>query len=275
MSSALLPAASRSGARAATRRLVSYVRRHPVYYGVWAATTLLYIGGFVAIPQLVGWCVAGLRDGVSEAELVGRVAWLVGVAVATSALRFFTRTLVFNAGRQIEYELRNDIFAHLQRLPQSFYFQWRTGDLMSRCVNDLNAIRAFMGIGLLNLLQTPVLWIATIGAMLTLNPKLALFVLAPYPLFVAIARTFGRSIHHWGLLTQEGLAEASSQLQETISGMAVVKAYAMEPLTERRFEVANQRLFERQLHFAHSLFELNVGFLDSIEYRVKVGLKQP
>jgi ATP-binding cassette subfamily B protein len=95
--------------------------------------------------------------------------------------------------------------------------------------------------------QTPILYVAVIGAMLATNAKLALLVLIPYPAFIFIARWFGRSIHHWSLATQEGLADLSSQLQETISGIAVVKAYAMENVTQARFEKASQNLYQRQL----------------------------
>jgi ATP-binding cassette subfamily B protein len=118
---------------------------------------------------------------------------------------------------------------------------------MSRCVNDINAVRLLMGVGLLNVVQTPILYAAVIGAMLTKNVKLTLLVLLPYPLFIVIARALGRAIHHWSLLIQEGLAEASNQVQETISGIAVVKAYGMEDLTARRFENVNQELYRRQL----------------------------
>jgi ATP-binding cassette subfamily B protein len=209
--------------------------------------SLVYVAGWVAVPILVGWGVAAVAEGQPLAEVASRVAWLAGVALATSVVRYFTRTLVFNAARQIEYELRNDIFSHLLRLPQSFYSRWRTGDIMSRCVNDITAVRLLMGVGMLNIVQTPILYAAVIGAMLTLDTKLALFVLLPYPLFILIARTLGRTIHHWSLLTQEGLAEASNQLQETISGIAVVKVYAMEGLTARRFEIVNRDLYHRQL----------------------------
>jgi ATP-binding cassette subfamily B protein len=239
--------AAPSGARSALRRLAGYVGRHPAYYGIWLVATLVYVAGFVTIPRLVGWGIEAVAQELPREELLRRVGWLVAATAITAAVRFFSRTLVFNAAREIEYELRNDIYAHLQRLPQSFYSRWRTGDLMSRCVNDINAVRLLMGVGLLNVVQTPVLYAAAIGAMVSLNPKLALLVLAPYPLFVFVARALGRAIHHWSLLTQEGLAEASNQLQETISGIAVVKAYAMEPVTASRFEAVNQELFRRQL----------------------------
>ena len=238
----------------ARRRLINYVWRNRVYYVGWTLLTLVYVAGWVTVPKLVGWTVAAIDDERAVAEVGRRVGWLVAVALFAALVRFFTRTLVFNAAREVEYELRNDVFAHLLRLPQSFYSRWRTGDIMSRCVNDINSVRLLMGVGVLNVVQTPLLYAAVIGAMLTMNVKLALLVLLPYPLFIVIARTLGRAIHHWSLLTQEGLSEASSQLQETISGIAVVKAYAMEGLTERRFDKVNQDLYQRQigLVYAHS-----------------------
>lgn len=241
-----------SGAGSAFRRLAKYVARHPVYYGVWSVATLLYVAGFVAVPRLVGWCIEALASGASELDLERRVIWLVGVTAATASVRYYSRTLAFNAAREIEYELRNDIYAQLLRMPQSFYFRWRTGDLMSRCVNDINAVRLLMGVGLLNMLQTPVLYLAVIGMMVTMNAKLALFVLAPYPLFILVARALGHSIHHWSMQTQEGLAEASNQLQETVSGIAVVKAYSMEAVTAARFETVNGELYSHQLRLART-----------------------
>src|SRR5262249_20245690 len=231
----------------ALRRLSGYVRHNTRLYAVWVLVTFGYVAGFVAVPMLVGWCVGAVAHGLPAGEVVRRVAWLAAATTARAVLRYFSRTLVFNAARQVEYELRDDIFAHLERLPQSFYFRWRTGDIMSRCVNDLSAVRMLMGVGLLNLLQTPVLYAAVIGAMMMVDTRLALLVLLPYPLFILIARTLGRAIHHWSLLTQEGLAEASNQLQETISGIAVVKAYAMEAVTARRFAQVNEELYRREL----------------------------
>jgi ATP-binding cassette subfamily B multidrug efflux pump len=201
----------------------------------------------VAIPRLVGHAI-GLIDEGHPAQEIGRaIAWLTVITLASAVVRFFSRTLVFNAAREIEYEIRNDIFAHLQRLPQSFYFRWRTGDIMSRCVNDINAVRLLLGVGLLNIVQTPILYVATISMMLTINVKVTLMILVPYPLFILIARTFGRAVHRWSLATQVGLGELSNRLQETISGISVVKAYAMEGVTAKRFAGANGDLFHNQV----------------------------
>ncbi len=243
----MTPTPVRAPVGVALCRLWGYALRNRGYYAVWLLSTLLYVSGFVAVPILVGWSVKAVVDGLGAQEVVRRVLWLALVTLARAVVRFYSRTLVFNAAREIEYELRNDIFAHLERLPQSFFFRWRTGDIMSRCVNDIAAVRLLLGVGLLNVVQTPILYVAVIGAMLATNAKLALLVLIPYPAFIFIARWFGRSIHHWSLTTQEALADLSSQLQETISGIAVVKAYAMENVTQARFEKASQDLYQRQL----------------------------
>ena len=234
--------------RSALRRLASYVGRNRGYYAVWLATTLAYVAAFVAIPRLVGHAISLIDKGEPAQEIGRAIVWLTAITLASAVVRFFSRTLVFDAAREIEYEIRNDIFAHLQRLPQSFYFRWQTGDIMSRCVNDINAVRLLLGVGLLNIVQTPILYAATISMMLTINVKVTLLVLVPYPLFILIARTFGRAVHRWSLATQVGLGELSNRLQETISGISVVKAYAMEGVTAKRFADANADLFHNQVH---------------------------
>jgi len=232
--------------RSALRRLGGYIGRNRGYYALWLATTLAYVATFVTIPVLIGEILGLVARDAPHPEVQAAIWRLVGITVVSAVVRFFSRTLVFNAAREIEYEIRNDIFAHLQKLPQSFYARWRTGDIMSRCVNDINAVRLLLGVGLLNIVQTPILYVATIAMMLSINVVVTLLVLAPYPLFILIARTFGRSIHRWSLATQESLGEISNRLQESISGIAVVKAYAMENETARRFAEANAEIYRVQ-----------------------------
>jgi len=244
----------RSNVRAAIGRLSQYVRRNARYYAVWTVITLAYVACFVAIPVMLGRAIDAIGT-ESRAELAGRALWIAVVALLSGTLRYFSRTLVFDAGRAIEYEIRNDLFAHLQRLPQSFYFARRTGDLMSRCVNDLNSLRLLLGPGLLNVVQTPIMLVVVLVAMAAIDWQLTLLVLAPYFLFVFIARAFGHAMYRANIAVQEGLAELSNQLQETISGIAVVKAYAMERVTARRFALANRELFRRHL----GLVRVNAG----------------
>ncbi len=232
------------------RRLAHYVARNKADYVLGVLTTMLYAGFFVALPIMVGWCIEALVEGLPAAEVGRRCGWLFAVAIARSGVRFFSRVRIFNAAREIEYQIRNDLFEHLQRLPQSFYFRWRTGDLMSRCVNDLTSVRLMLGPGLLSVAQTPILMGATLATMFYLNPKLAALVLIPYPLFILISRAFGRAMHSSNLAVQVGLSDMSNHLQETVSGIAVVKAYAMEGHTRDRFEGLCDDLYRRWLHVA-------------------------
>jgi ATP-binding cassette, subfamily B, multidrug efflux pump len=229
------------------RRLGGYVRRNRGTYLLGVLTTLLYVAGSVAVPILVGFAVKAVADGLPPEEILRRCVILGLVTASRSAVRYLSRVEVFHAAREIEYQLRNDLFAHLQKLPQSFFFRWRTGDIMSRCVNDLTSVRLLLGPGLLSVVQTPILFVATIATMFVLNAKLAVLVLLPYPLFLLIARGFGRAMHGSTLAAQMTLADLSNHLQETVSGIAVVKAYAMEDANRRRFARTSQDLYERHL----------------------------
>jgi ATP-binding cassette subfamily B protein len=252
MTAAAAPAPASAAALAASRRqmyrrLWHYMRRRKRDYGGGIATTLLYALLFVLFPIASGWCIQAVAEGLPAEEIRYRCAWLLALVLARASVRFFSRVQLFNAAREIEYEMRNDLFAHLQRQPQSFFFRWRTGDLMSRCVNDLTSVRLMLGPGLLSLAQTPVLFIGAFAAMFWMDAYLALLVVLPYPLFIWVARAFGRAMHGSNLAVQMGLSDLSSQLQETVSGISVVKAYAMEETTRRRFAALSDELYRRNL----------------------------
>jgi ATP-binding cassette subfamily B protein len=239
--------AGRSSVRAAIARLSKYIASNRSYYAIWSVIALAYVATFLIVPRLTGQTVGAIENGEPADAIVRLAAWLAGIGILSGVLRYYSRVLVFNAARQIEYELRNDLFAHLQRLPQSFFLTWRTGDLMSRCVNDINSVRMLLGPGLLSVVQTPLLYVGAFAMMFWMDWQLTLLVLIPYPLFMQFARSFGRGLHRWNIEVQEGLGELSNQLQETISGISVVKTHAMEDITRDRFAKSNESLFRKQL----------------------------
>jgi ATP-binding cassette subfamily B multidrug efflux pump len=239
--------AGRSSVRAAVARLSKYIASNRRYYTVWSVITLGYVATFLIVPKLTGRTVGAIETGEPADAIVRLAIWLAGVGVLGGVLRYYSRVLVFNAAREIEYEVRNDLFAHLQRLPQSFFLTRRTGDLMSRCVNDLNSVRMLLGPGLLSVVQTPLLYVGAFAMMFWIDWQLALLVLVPYPFFMQFARSFGRGLHRWNIEVQEGLGELSNHLQETISGISVVKTHAMEDITRDRFAKSNESLFRKQL----------------------------
>jgi ATP-binding cassette subfamily B protein len=237
-----------SPVRHALRRLSVYIVRNWRYYALWYLIVFLYSAAMNTLPLAVGWAIGGLIDPAIDAATVIERCWLIaGLAAAGGIFRFVSRLLVFNAAREVEYEIRNDLFEHLQKLPQSFYFRWRTGDLMSRCVNDLNSVRMLLGPGLLSVAQSPIIFLGAFIAMTTISVKLAILMMLPYPLFVLLSRVIGGRLYLRSLAMQQSLASMSNFVQENIAGIAVVKAYAMEDDQSVRFAQANEHLRTQQL----------------------------
>ncbi len=237
-----------SGAvRHALGRLWVYIQRNRAYYTLCVVAILAYNAAFVAVPRLVGWAIEAAEFDIGRDAVAERCLWLLAVVLLGAVTRYVSRTMVFNAAREVEYEIRNDLFDQLQRLPQSFYARWRTGDLMSRCVNDLNSVRLMLGPGFLSIVQTPLLFALAFAMMASIDLWLAVLVFLPYPAFVLIARAFGRALHTRNLDMQVGLADLSNQVQESVAGIAVVKAYAMEETRARQFSDANDELLRRHL----------------------------
>lgn len=233
-----------------TARVIWYVRRVRGRYVLGAILTVLYAIFFQLVPISVRATVARIEAGLPLEEVSKAVFWLIAVGIAFACLRFASRSVLFHAARRIEFHLRNDLFAHLQRLPQSYFATQRTGDLMSRAVNDINNVRLLLGMGLLNIIQTPILYIGAIGVMLAVDWRLALWVILPYPLFIGVARLFGRRFHAANLAIQEQLGQLSAEVQENASGVLVVRSNVMEERERERFEVENERLYERQIGLA-------------------------
>ena len=231
-------------------RLFTYVRRVPRQYLAGAVLTIAYALLFPLVPLASREVLLRIEIGAGL-DAVGQAALaLIGLGIVVAFARFSSRFFLFRAARQIEYEVRNDLCAQLQRLPQSYFADHRTGDLMSRAVNDVNSLRMFLGMGIMNLFQTPVLYVTTITAMLLLDWRVALLVLVPYVGFVGVARVFGRRLHAANLGVQEQLGTLSAVVQENAAGVLVVRSYAMEGSERGRFGVENDELYRRQIRLA-------------------------
>jgi ATP-binding cassette subfamily B protein len=231
-------------------RIIAYMSRLRGSFALGAGLTLVYAACFQLIPLSVRSVVAHIEQGSEHAAIVGAVWGLVAAAVLVAGVRMSSRLVIFRAARQVEYQIRNDFFSQLQRLPQSFFNANRTGDLMSRAVNDINSVRVFLGMGLMNIVQTPVLYLGAIVVMGAIDWRLTLWVLLPYPLFIVIGRVFGRRLHAANLAVQQQLGRLSTAVQENASGVLVVRSYALEDQERSRFEVENGALFRRWVRLA-------------------------
>jgi ATP-binding cassette subfamily B protein len=234
----------------ARRRLVAYAMRHRRRYVAGLVFLVVTNALNIAYPWLFKYAVDGLRAGRTPRQILIYVLAMIAVALAALVFRTVSRVTVFNAGRDVEYDIRNDVFAHLQKLPQSFFARNRTGDIMSRLTNDLTGVRLLLGPGMLNIVNTPISYGLTLFAMSLIDPVLTLWSLLPFPLFFVIARRFGRNLHDHSLRTQQELAALSSRIQENLAGMSVVRAYVREDGEIRKFAEANERYYGVNLGLA-------------------------
>jgi ATP-binding cassette subfamily B protein len=227
------------------RRLWQYVLRHRWRYvlgglALFATATLV-----MAIPYLSRLAVDTIRAGGDRAAIVaavGRYAGLILVlALLQGVVRTISRALIFNTGRDIEYEIRNDLFRHLEKLPQSYYQQQRTGDLMSRLINDIGAVRLMLGPGLLTFANTPIYCLYAFTLMLLMDWRLTAAAILPFPILLWTVKHYSREMMEATVKTQERLADMSAFVQENLSGIHVVKAYVREEARTQAFVEMNER----------------------------------
>lgn len=240
------------------RRLWSYLARYRARYVAGCLCLFLTASLAMAIPFLLKRAVDSISAGSGDdlaagARTAGFYAMLViGIAIVQGVARTFSRFVIFNVGRDVEYDLRNDLFRHLERLPGQFYQTRPTGDLMSRLVNDISAVRMLLGPGVLNLLNTPVYYLYAVSIMVSIDPLLTFAALAPYPVMLLVVKRYSRRLMEGTLRVQEGLADMSSLIQENVSGIHVVKAYVREEHEIRRFGDMNARFREVSLELGRA-----------------------
>ena len=185
---------------------------------------------------------------------------LVGIAIAGGFCRFFMRRIIIGASREIERDLRNDFFSHLQRLPLVYFQANRTGDLMSRATNDLAAVRMMVGPAIMYSATTTITFVVALGLMLSISPSLTLYALIPLPIVSVVVKWFGSAIYQRSEKIQEQLADLSAIVQEALAGIRVVRAYRREHIEIERFRVANEEYVAR----SRALVQLQGAFHPSL-----------
>jgi len=220
--------------------MLGYARRYRRQY-LFGGLCLLATATLVMwIPWWIREAVRIIEHGGSMADVSYYAALIIAAALLQGIARTYSRALIFNAGRNVEYDLRNDLFAHLQKLPPAFYHKQRTGDLMSRLINDISAVRVMLGPGILNFVNAPLYYVYAVALMLSMDVRMTLAALAPFPLLMYVARKFRGRILKTSLEVQQQMSGLSSHVQENLSGMHVVKAYAQEDFQTQQFTGLNK-----------------------------------
>jgi ATP-binding cassette subfamily B protein len=208
----------------------------------------------LVVPWLLKHGIEALQAGAGAGR-GGAGPWAAGIALAAillALIRTWSRFYILGVSRKIVADLRARLFSHLQTLPMSFYARRRTGEIMSRAVNDLLLVRSLFGPGVLNLINVAVLYTAGLAMMAWLDPVLTLAAVIPYPfLLLAVSRVSG-VIHKRSNAAQEQLAEISNKAQENLSGIHQVKAYVREASEIETFGGLSEEYRQRNLALARS-----------------------
>ena len=227
--------------------LYKYMRRYRWGY-LWGlltgiATNLV----LVQFPNVLGKAIDALRKGTTRQHILFLAALLVAIYIVRGIFLYAQRWILIGISRKIEFDLRNDLFRKLETQDTGFYERYRTGDIMARVTNDLNAVRMVLGPGLMYSASTIVLSLFALVFMLRISPYLTLCALAPMPFASIVVQYFGRRIHERFERIQASFSDISAQAQENYSGARLVRAFAREQSEMNLFERLNRQYIARAL----------------------------
>jgi ATP-binding cassette, subfamily B, multidrug efflux pump len=229
------------------RPLVPYMKKYWRSYAVGTVCIFMTNGIWILFPQVIRKAVDDLTKEVTTHKLGTYALLLLAVACAKGIFQFLTRWIVIGVSREVEFDLRNDLFLHLERLSYSFYQRTRTGDIMAKATNDLNAVRMLLGPAIMYTANTIVFTAGALAFMLRISPKLTLYAFLPLPIVSIVIQYFGKQIHERFERIQAMFSEISARAQENFSGVRVIRAYVQEKSEVKSFEEANREYIGRSL----------------------------
>ena len=233
------------------RPLYPYLKKYRRGFMVGTACVLLLNAIAVQSPQVIRVALDYLEKGGRSTGKLGYYALvLVAIALSKGIFQFLTRWIVIGISRDIEFDLRNDLFRHLEQLSFPYYQRTRTGDIMARATNDLNAVRMLLGPAIMYSANTLVFTIGALIYMFRISPKLTLYTFAPLPVASIVIQYFGHQIHERFEKIQAMFSDISARAQENFSAARVIRAYAQEGAEVRQFEAANTEYINRSLPLA-------------------------
>jgi ATP-binding cassette, subfamily B, multidrug efflux pump len=250
------------------RPLFPYLRRYArdfVWGGISAVVSNVI---WIFFPQVIRIAIDDLNQGVTREKILLYGGLLVGISAAKGVFLFLTRWIIIGISREIEFDLRNDLFRHLERQPAAYFQQHRTGDIMARMTNDLNAVRMLLGPAIMYSANTVLFSVGALYFLLRISPFLTLVALVPLPLVSVMVHVLGRKIHERFERIQAMYSEISAQTQENLSGARLVRAFAQEEAQIAAFERSNKENIRRGLR----LVQLMGMLWPTLEFVLGLGL---
>src|SRR6202789_2719888 len=229
------------------RPLFPYMRRYRRDF-IWGGIVAILSNAiWILFPQVIRVAIDDLDHGVTRQKILFYAGLLIGISMAKGIFLFLTRWIIIGISRDIEFDLRNDLFRHLERQPAGYFQEHRTGDIMARMTNDLNAVRMLLGPAIMYSANTVLFSIGALYFLLRTSPWLTLVGLVPLPLASILVQTLGRKIHDRFERIQAMFSEISAQAQENFSGARLVRAFVHEEAQIDSFEKANKENIRRGL----------------------------
>lgn len=248
--------------------LLAYLKKYRRHLILGTIYVFVSVAFGVVVPRYVGHAVDVLTTtGVTYQNLLRSVLTIIGASIISGAFLFIQRRTLINMSRYIEYDLRQDLYAHLQRLSLDFFQNHRTGDLMARATNDLGAVRQIVGPAIMYSEQTLFRVLLVIPLMLIISVKLTLILLLTMPLVSLTVKYFGQQIHVKFERVQEFFSEISARAQENLAGVRVIRAYAQEDFEAEQFRALNREYVDRNL----SLVRLSAVFRPLLQFFIGLG----
>ena len=240
-------------------RLWGYFRRYGWWFLGGAIALLLTNLLGLAIPAQIGEAVQAMKEASEGGASLGEAAYqgivgagqiIIWLAIGAAIARIFSRILIFNAGRHIEFDVRNELYEKLSRLDPGFYNDMPTGDITSRVTNDVSYIRLLYAIGFLHIINTAVAYVIALRKMVGLDWELTLWCLAPYPFLILGLRVIILALFRQTKIVQAQLAEISNKVQENLAGVAVVKTFNLQDRERESFGELNETFYDEGIKLA-------------------------
>jgi ATP-binding cassette subfamily B multidrug efflux pump len=230
-----------------------FIRNKPVLaIGLFSLLSVDFLQ--LLIPLVIRRAVDALTlETATSTLLISYGGVIMAIALTMAILRYVWRHCLFGLSRKIEEGIRNQLYMHLQKLSVSFYHRTKTGDLMARAINDINAVRMATGMGLVALTDGLVLGIAAVGFMLYISPYLTLISIIPAPIFIYLSRILTRRMSTGYEKVQAIFSDLTERAREAFAGIRVVKAYAREAWTFQKLEKEGGRYISENMHLARTI----------------------
>jgi ATP-binding cassette subfamily B protein len=269
------------------RTVLPYLRRHRGKFALGIGALVLKDVAAAILPLLIRGAIDALTSGRPLRTVISFAGWLVAGCFIKGIFQYWMRVILIGVSRDIEYELRNDLFAHLVDLSSDYYSRNRTGDIMARATNDLNAVRMMLGPGVMYWTETSLTFVLTIAIMVSIDWRLTFWAILPAPIVSYVVIYFGRRIHDRFEAIQAMFSDISSRVQENLSGVRMVRAFVQEDAEVKKFERLNVEYINENLKLVRvqGLFQpmleclIGVTFLivlwaggyQVVEHRISVG----